>query len=298
MTNRARLVMTLVAICWAVADVRVAAQMRTGLWLEVFVQAEDGTPITDLGPGDFLVEQGGALGRTIDAELVDSPLRLVLLVEESTRVAAYLIHIRNGLSQFVDDLPEGSEVAVVLFATRPRTLVEATTDRAAVKEGFGHYFASRGSNANVFEAVGETVDRLYRDYAESPVVVVVTGDATTDLPRRRIERVVEQLAETGTTVHALVLNTLGATRRTGVARTFSGFTGGTVEEVSSPSFALVRKLRELAALIAARAAARPARYVVTFEPPADIDPAAEVAVAVRRSQARVEVRAQLESRER
>lgn len=298
MANRARVVMTLVAICWAVADVPVAAQMRTGLWLEVFVQAEDGTPITDLGPGDFLVEQGGALGRTIDAELVDSPLRLVLLVEESTRVAAYLIHIRNGLSQFVDDLPEGSEVAVVLFATRPRTLVEATTDRAAVKEGFGHYFASRGANANVFEAVGETVDRLYRDYAESPVVVVVTGDATTDLPRRRIERVVEQLDETGTTVHALVLNTLGGTRRTGVARTFSGFTGGTVEEVSSPSFALVRKLRELAALVAARAAARPARYVVTFLPPADIDPAAEVAVAVRRSQARVEVRAQLESRER
>ncbi len=298
MANRARVVMTLVAICWAVADVPVAAQMRTGLWLEVFVQAEDGTPITDLGPGDFLVEQGGALSRTIDAELVDSPLRFVLLVEESTRIAAYLIHIRNGLSQFVDHLPEGSEVAVVLFATRPRTVAEATSDRAAVKEGFGHYFASRDANANVFHAVEETVDRLYRDYAESPVVVVVTGDATTDVPRRRIQQVVEQLAETGTTVHTLVLNTLGGTRWTGVARTFSEFTGGTVEEVNSPSFAVVRKLRELAALVAARAAARPARYVVTFQPPADTDPAAEVAVAVRRSQARVEVRAQLESRGR
>jgi hypothetical protein len=290
-------VMTLAVMLLAIAEAPVGAQMRTGFWLDVFVQAEDGTPVTDLGRGDFVVDQGGALGRTLDVELVDWPLRLVMLVEESTRVAGYLTHLRNGLPQFVDALPEGSEVAVVLFAGRPRTLVDTTTDLGAVKEAFGQYFARRGANANVFQAVHETMDRLYTDYAEGPVIVAVTGDASTSVPRGRIERVVEQVAETGATVHALVLNTQGATRQAGVARRFSELTGGTIEEVSSPSVAVVRRLTELGELVAERAAARPARYLVSFQPPADTDPAAEIAVAVRRSQVRVRVRGQSDSRE-
>lgn len=297
-TGRFSVVMTVVAVVLSIADAPVGAQMRTGLWLDVFVQAEDGTPVTDLGRGDFVVDQGGALGRILDAELVDWPLRVVMLVEESTRVAGYLTHLRNGFSQFVDALPEGSEVAVVLFASRPRTLVDTTTDLSAVKEAFGQYFARRGSNANVFQAVRETVDRLYTDYAEGPVIVAVTGDALTSVPRRRIEQVLEQVAETGTTVHVLVLNTERVTRQAGVARTFSEITGGAVEEVSSPSVVVVRRLNELGELVAERAAARPARYLVTFQPPPDTDAAAEISVAVRRSQVRVEVRGQSEARER
>ena len=296
---RSTVVATLVPVLLAVADVDVGAQMRAGLWLDVFVQAEDGTPVTDLSRGDFVVQQGDAIGRILDAELVEWPLRVVLLVEESTRVARYLTHLRNGLPQLVDGLPAGSEVSVVLFASRPRTLVETTTDLVAVKEAFGQYFARRGANVNMFQAFRETVDRLHADYAEGPVIATITGDASTNVAKRRIERVVEQVTETGTTVHALVLNTQAATRQAGVARGFSELTGGWVEEMSSPSVALVQKLTELGQVIADRAAARPARYLVTFQPPAEADdPAAEITIAVRRRGVRVQVRGQSDSRER
>lgn len=122
-----------------------SAQMRAGLRLDVFVDDADGAPVTDLRRGDFVVDQGGALGRIIDAELVEWPLRLVILLEDSDRLAGYLAHLRNGLPRFVDELPEGSEVELVFFATRPRTLVEATIDLDAVQDGLGQYFASRGA---------------------------------------------------------------------------------------------------------------------------------------------------------
>jgi hypothetical protein len=161
---RATVVATLVPVLLAVAAVPLGAQMRAGLWLDVFVQGEDGTPVTDLSRGDFVVQQGGAIGRILDAELVEWPLRVVLLVEESSRLARYLTHLRNGLPQLVDGLPEGSEVAVVLFASRPRTLVETTTDLAAVRESFGEYFARRGANANLFQAFRETVPCAHTQY--------------------------------------------------------------------------------------------------------------------------------------
>ena len=274
-----------------------SAQMRAGLWLDVFVEDADGAPVTDLRRGDFVVDQGGALGRIIDAELVEWPLRLVILLEDSDRLAGYLAHLRNGLPRFVDELPEGSEVELVFFATRPRTLVEATIDLDAVQDGLGQYFARRGA-PNVFDAFRETVERLYTDFVEWPVIVTVTGDGPQTVPTRRVRQLIEQVVETGTTVHALVLNTQGATHQTGVARRLSELTDGWLAEVNSPSVLVVRKLVELGELVAERAAARPARYLVTFEPPPNADPEAEIALAVRRSQVRVQVRGQPESRER
>ena len=76
-----------------------SAQMRAGLWLDVFVEDADGAPVTDLRRGDFVVDQGGALVRGIDAELVEWPLRLVILLEDSDRLAGYLAHLRNGHCQ-------------------------------------------------------------------------------------------------------------------------------------------------------------------------------------------------------
>ena len=93
-----------------------SAQMRAGLRLDVFVDDADGAPVTDLRRGDFVVDQGGALGRIIDTELVEWPPRLVILLEDSDRLAGYLAHLRNGLPRFVDGLPEGSEVELVFFA--------------------------------------------------------------------------------------------------------------------------------------------------------------------------------------
>ncbi|MBD94210.1 MAG: hypothetical protein CL482_08125 [Acidobacteria bacterium] len=90
--------------------------MRAGLRLDVFVDDADGAPVTDLRRGNFVVDQGGTLGRIIDAELVEWSLRLVILLEDSDRFAGYLAHLRNGLPRFVDGLPEGSEVELVFFA--------------------------------------------------------------------------------------------------------------------------------------------------------------------------------------
>ena len=274
-----------------------SAQMRAGLRLDVFVDDADGAPVTDLRRGDFVVDQGGALGRIIDAELVEWPLWLVILLEDSDRLAGYLAHLRIGLPRFVDELPGGSEVELVFFATRPRTLVEATIDLDAVQDGLGQYFARRGA-PNVFDAFSETVERLYTDFVEWPVIVTVTGDVPHIVPTRRARQLIEQVVETGTTVHALVLNTQGATHQTGVARRLSELTDGWLAEVNSPSVLVVRKLVELGELVAERAAARPARYLVTFKPPPNADPEAEIALAVRRSQVRVQVRGQPESRER
>ena len=82
--------------------------------MAVVVVSALGAPVTDLRRGDFVVDQGGALVRGIDAELVEWPLRLVILLEDSDRLAGYLEHLRNGHCQVdVEQAGCASDAAMV-----------------------------------------------------------------------------------------------------------------------------------------------------------------------------------------
>ncbi len=261
--------------------------------LALFFQAKDanGAPVTDLTPEEFMIEQGGVACRVISAELVGGPLRLAILLDDSAGMTGYFTHVRNGMAQFVDALPEGSEIAIITLAQRPTTFLDYTTDIARVTERLGDYFAQRSEAATYLDALVETIDDLHEDDARRPVIAVITGDGPerSHSQQRELQNMAQQLANMGATVHTLILASQGPGIQPEVAKRVSEVTGGWSDSLNSPSVAVVGKLAEMGEVIAQRYAEMSNQYLVVFEPPANVAPTSGFSGGVRRSELSIRV---------
>ncbi len=260
---------------------------------ELFFLVEDasGAPVTDLMPEDFMIRQGGVECRVVSAELFGGPLRLAILLDDSAGMMSYFTHVRNGMPQFVDALPEGSEIAIITLAQRPTTFLDYTTDIARVKERLGDYFMQRNEAATYLDALVETIDDLHEDDARRPVIAVITGDGPeqSHSQARALQNMAHQLANMGATVHTLILASQGPGIQPQSARLVSEMTGGWSDSLNSPSVATVGKLAEMGEVIAQRYAELSNQYRVVFEPPANVDATAGFSAGVRRSELRIRV---------
>ena len=81
----------------------------------IFVSVVDrtGTPVVDLQPGDFDVQEGGAKRTVVRAALAKSPMRVAVMVDTSDAASTSLNPIRAGLAQFFDALPPEHEALLV-----------------------------------------------------------------------------------------------------------------------------------------------------------------------------------------
>ena len=127
-------------------------------------------PVTDLMEEDFAVWQAGVECELVSAELVPSRLHLALVFDESQWMRPYVNHVRNGVSQLLDALPEGSEVS--LIATDPpasRITVDFTTDMALVRKRFDEYSPSPWKNSRLIDTLHRTADNLMKEDGEEGV---------------------------------------------------------------------------------------------------------------------------------
>ena len=296
------LTLALAVVAAGPSEERQAARAQQGQGeLFFLIQDASGTPVTDLTPEDFLVEQGGVECRVVSAELV-GPSQLAILLDDSAGMTEYLTYVRDGMVQFADALPEGSEIAVITLSQRPTTLLDYTTDIARVKEQLGDYFVQRNDAATFFDAFVETVDDLHEDDALWPVIAAITSDGPEDSNSRNraLENMAQQLVEMGGTVHSLMLHSnvgqryslepgQGLGGQPEFARRLTELTGGWSDSLTSPTEAVVGKLAEMGEVIAQRYAEMSNQYLVVFEPPANVDAAAGLSTGVRRSQLRSRV---------
>src|SRR5687767_6648133 len=119
-----------VAVCLATAGSH--AQQQVQVFVSV-VDASGATPAT-IAPSDIRVIEAGTDLKVTKVEPVTGwPTRLQILLDNGVGLGSEnLIHLRNGLRGLLEALPAGVEVAVFTTAPQPRTLVKATTDKAAM----------------------------------------------------------------------------------------------------------------------------------------------------------------------
>lgn len=174
----------------------------------VFVSAvgTDGTPVTELSPGDLTVREDGVAREVLRVQRATGPLTLALLVDTSVAADLAMADIRRGINAFLDTLDPQHEVALISFGERSTLLVDYTTDRDRLRKAAARLHARTGSGAYFLDAVVDAARGLEKREPERPVMVVLTTEGV-EFSNRTHTTVLPRLYESGARLHALVIGT-------------------------------------------------------------------------------------------
>ena len=136
-----------------------------------------GEPVLDLTADEFVVEEDGERRDVLRIERAEEPMHVAILVDDSRGLVQNPSHIRNGLNELLDALPEGQQIALLTFGgDQVRTIVDYTSDKGRLREEVTRYAAFSESSAYLMNALAGTAIDLDQRGALRPVIILITGE--------------------------------------------------------------------------------------------------------------------------
>lgn len=246
----------------------------------VSVIDSDGAAVTGLTADDFTVQEDGRTREVLRAAPATEPIDLMLLVDDSQAATSAIPYLRDGLSRFVDRMQGKASIGIVTIGERPTTVVERTTDVAALKKGITRIFARPSSGAYLLEGIIE-VSRGFqkRETKSRPTIVAITVEGV-EFSNSQYERVLDELYKGGATLHVLAVGTPTASmsdeirNKNLVMARGTENTGGRRDQLLS-ELAIPQALEKLAGELLNQ-------YVVTYGRPDALVPPEKVEVSVKK----------------
>lgn len=287
-----RTITAVAAVC-AVVAVTVSAQ-RT-ITRSVFVSAVDvkGRPVLDLTPSDFELTEDGAIRTVTRATLGKTPLRVVLLVDSSTRVGPMVSSFRNALNAFVDWLPETEEIAFVSSGGQIRVRTQPGDPREKLRGEIARFSAEGGANA-FFDTMLEADERFLRTApGQWPVFVILMadyGEGTREPDVKAYNTFMNDFLARGGTAHAVIVSGKRTGPTTDIIANLVDNTNG-LRTTTITDNTLTTLLTEIADRVAGDHVAMLNRYEVAFAgDPKLTQPTIKVSVAREGVQVQMSVR--------
>lgn len=202
------LALSVIATASAGAQEPRPAQASDARTRDVYVSVVDrqGNAVTGLSANDFAVREDGVSREVLRAVPATAPLDVVLLVDDSQAATAAIPHLRDGLMKFIDRLQGNAAIGLVTIGERPTSVVDRTTDVAALKKGVSRIFARPGSGAYLLEGIVEVARGFQKREAARPVIVALTFEGV-EFSNAQYERVLDELYKSGATLHVLAIGT-------------------------------------------------------------------------------------------
>jgi hypothetical protein len=175
---------------------------------------------------------------------------IVLLVDSSTATAAMINHFRTGLRAFLDDVPDGPEMAIISTGRQLRIRVAPTRDRAALAAAADSFSPDGGGNA-FLNSLLEADRRFLRDARRPTFVILATDSGPTEGGEPRIDaynRFAQDFQARGGRAHAIVIGGARAGITTQIAENLAVNTRGTFELIGLAS-AVPQLMKTLAARV-------------------------------------------------
>ena len=205
----------------------------------VFVSVvDDGRPVLDVTLDEFVVEEEGRRREVLVVERAQVPVQVAILVDDSYGVTSNLSHLRRGLLELIDALPEAQMSTLIAFGDQLRTIVDFTPDKAVLKTAAEEFSQFSETSWYLPNALAETANDMWDRGAVRPIIVLVTSEGTSAATARvrqfrqgdavisprgggglAYDRVLEILRDTKVAVHTLVV------RGAGLAELATGFGG-------------------------------------------------------------------------
>lgn len=174
--------------------------------VDVTVVDKKGNFVTGLNRNHFRVYQDGVEQEIVAFAPAESPITTVVLVEANPALGYLLWDNLDAAAIFLRQLRKGDWVALMSYDLKPRLEVDFTQNPRDILEGLRHLqFGGGFREANMFDALGDTLERLKDVDGKTSIIVIGTGLNTFshDYNWDQIQKVVR---EKRTTVFSLVMN--------------------------------------------------------------------------------------------
>jgi VWFA-related protein len=157
------------------SDVQIAVDAPLVL-LDVLVTDEDGNVLSGLQKGNFRLTDDGKPQVITTFGPTEDPITIVILLEYSAFAYDYFAYKGAYWSSgFLNYLDPKDWVALVTYDMRPTIRVDFTRNRAEVQDTLSSLAFPGFAEANLFDALIDTLDKLDRVKGKKAVLIITTG---------------------------------------------------------------------------------------------------------------------------
>jgi VWFA-related protein len=167
--------------------------------VDVLVTDEDGNVLTGLKKGNFRVLDDGKPQIITDFATTDAAITIVILMEYSGIAYDYFAYKAASWSTgFLDYLEQQDWVALVTYDVKPTVRVDFTRSKPAVEQALRSLSYPGFREANMFDAIADTLDRLEEVKGKRSILLITTGVDT--FSRMRLDEVFDKLKRSNVTI--------------------------------------------------------------------------------------------------
>ncbi|HWP84923.1 MAG TPA: VWA domain-containing protein [Terriglobia bacterium] len=169
--------------------------------LSVVVQNRNGEFLSGLTKDNFRVTEDGVLQTIQRVEAVEAPVTVAMVVEYSSLYWDFLYDTFQAAVGFVYSLKPEDWVALIFYDLRTQIIRDFTRNKAAIADDLRMLQTPGFSEANLFDAVAETVDRM-QDIAGKKAIVLVSSGVDT-FSKTRYDAVLKKVQASDTPIYAI-----------------------------------------------------------------------------------------------
>jgi VWFA-related protein len=163
------------------------------------VTDQDGNIVTGLKKENFRVTDNGQPQQIANFEPNDAPITIVLLLEFDARFYGVWSYYSQELAYgFASHLRPDDWIALVTFDLKPTIVVDFTKNKQEIQNGIATLGYPGFSEANLFDALIDTVDRLKDVQGKKSILLVATGEDT--FSKHTLSQTYDALKKTNVTV--------------------------------------------------------------------------------------------------
>jgi VWFA-related protein len=182
------------------APPQVAISVQSNLVsVDAVVTDHDGNLVTGLKRENFRVLDEGQPQQIMNFAPSEAPITIVMLLEFSARMGGYFGYKAQYWSDaFLQDLKPKDWIALKTFDLRTTLQVDFTQDKRQVDDAIRTLGFPQFSEANIFDALYETVDQLRDVKGKKSILVIATGYDT--FSKHTLDQILHRLKEADVTI--------------------------------------------------------------------------------------------------
>lgn len=170
--------------------------------VDVVATTNSGDIISGLKKENFRILEDGVPQTITNFAPAEAPITIVLMMEFSRLGYEYFAYkARNAAYDFLSQLNKDDWVALETFDLRPRIEVDFTRNKDEVRQTLGHLMFPGFSEANLFDALLDTIDRLKDVKGKKSIFILASGYDT--FSKHTLDQILKQLKQSDVTIFAV-----------------------------------------------------------------------------------------------
>ena len=175
--------------------------------LDVAVIDNKGHFIPGIPPGNFRVLEDNVPQQIRKVDMGEAPMTIAMVIEFSNLFQRYWSAAWYQTLQlawgFAESLKPEDYAAVVAYDIRPEILADFTTDKMKIREGLDRLKIAAFSEANMFDAVTDTADRMSGIEGRKAILLITSGIDT--FSKITYDQTRKKLQEAGVPIYSIGL---------------------------------------------------------------------------------------------